>query len=141
VSRAEIETLRAGYEAFNRGEIDSLFNTADPDIEFIPADRAANAGVVRGREAIQQFFEDLFEPFEQVDVEPQKFFESDDRIAVILQARFRPRGSSAIVENRIGHVWTFRDGKALRLEIYPEREKALEAIGMSESEARDAARS
>jgi uncharacterized protein len=141
MSQTDIETLRAGYEAFNRGETEALFEAADPDIEFVPADRAANAGVVRGSEAIRQFFEDLFEPFERVDVEPQKFFESDDRIAVILQARFRPRGSSALVENRIGHVWTFRDGRALRLEIYPEREKALEAIGMSESEARAAARS
>jgi ketosteroid isomerase-like protein len=136
VPQAEIETLRAGYEAFNRGEIDSLLDAADPDIEFQPADRAVNAGVVRGKVAIQQFFEDLFEPFEQVDVQPQKFFESEDRIAVILQAHFRPRGSNAVVENRIGHVWTFRDGKALRLEIYPEREKALEAIGMSPQEAR-----
>jgi ketosteroid isomerase-like protein len=136
VSKDDIETLRGGYEAFNRGETESLFEAADPDIEFVPADRAANAGIVRGSEAIGQFFEDLFEPFEEVDVQPQKFFESDDRIAVILRARFRPRGSSAVVENRIGHVWTFRDGKALRLEIYPEREKALEAIGMSAAEAR-----
>jgi hypothetical protein len=41
-----------------------------------------------------------------------------------------------VIENRIGHVWTFSDGKALRLEIYPEREKALERIGMSAAEAR-----
>jgi ketosteroid isomerase-like protein len=136
VSQADIETLRAGYEAFNRGERDSLFGAADPDIEFKPADRAAIAGVVRGSEAIVQFFDDLFEPFEQVDVEPQRFFEGRDRIAVILRARFHPRGSSAVVENRIGHVWTFRDGKALRLEVYPEREQALEAIGMSPEEAR-----
>jgi ketosteroid isomerase-like protein len=136
VAHTDIETLRAGYEAFNRGEVDSLFDAADPDIEFKPADRAANAGIVRGGEAIKQFFDDLFEPFEQVDVEPQKFFESGDRIAVILRARFRPRGSSGVVENRIGHVWTFRDGKAVRLEIFPEREKALEALGMSEAEAR-----
>jgi ketosteroid isomerase-like protein len=136
VSQTEIETLRAGYEAFNRGEVDSLFDAAHPDMEFIPADRAANAGTVRGSEAIRRFFDDLFEPFEKVEVEPQKFFESDDRIAVILRARFRPRGSDAVIENRIGHVWTFSDGKALRLEIYPEREKALERIGMSAAEAR-----
>jgi ketosteroid isomerase-like protein len=136
VSQADIETLRAGYEAFNRGERDSLFAAADPEIEFQPADRAANAEAVRGRQAIVRFWADLFEAFEQVEVEPRKFFASGDRIAVILEARFRPQGSSGVVENRIGHVWTFRDGKAIRFEVFPEREKALEAIGMSPEEAR-----
>jgi hypothetical protein len=36
------------------------------------------------------------------------------------------------VENRIGHLWTMRDGTAVRLQIFPEREKALEALGRSE---------
>jgi hypothetical protein len=36
------------------------------------------------------------------------------------------------VEIRAGHVWTMRDGKAARLEIFPEREKALESIGLLE---------
>jgi ketosteroid isomerase-like protein len=139
VAQADIETLRAGYEAFNRGERDSLFNAADPDIEFKPADRSVDAGVIRGGEAIRQFFEELFAPFEEVVVEPKKFFEADDRIAVILEARFRPHGSTALVENRIGHLWTARDGKFIRFEVFPEREKALEAIGMSASEARAAA--
>ena len=136
MSQADIETLRAGYEAFNRGDWDSFIGLAHPDVEFQPADRAANAGVVRGSEAIRQFFEELFTPFEEVVVEPQKFFEEGDRIAVILEARFRPHGSSATVENRIGHLWTTRDGMFVRLEVVPEREKALEAIGMSAQEAR-----
>jgi ketosteroid isomerase-like protein len=136
VAHADIETLRAGYEAFNRGDWDSFMGFAHPDIEFQPADRAANAGVVRGSEAIKQFFKELFTPFEEVVVEPQKFFEEGDRIAVILQARFRPHGSSAMVENRIGHLWTIRDDMFVRFQVFPEREKALEAIGMSEQEAR-----
>lgn len=136
MSQADIETLRSGYEAFNRGDWDAYLGRADPDIEFKPADRSVETGVIRGSEAIRQFFEELFAPFEEVVVEPQKFFEHDDRIAVILQARFRPHGSTAMVENKIGHLWTTRDGKFVRLEVFPEREKALEAIGMSEQEAR-----
>jgi ketosteroid isomerase-like protein len=44
-------------------------------------------------------------------------------------------GGSAVVEIRAGHLWTMRDGKAARLEIFPEREKALEAAGVSEQGA------
>jgi ketosteroid isomerase-like protein len=93
-------------------------------------------GTYRGFDEIRRFFDDLFEPFEEITVEPQKFFDRGDRIAVLLKVRSRPRGSSAAIENRIGHLWTMRDGKAVRLEIFPEREKALEAIGLSQQEAR-----
>jgi len=65
-----------------------------------------------------------------VVAEPQEFFERGDQIAVFVLVRSRPRGSSAVVENRIGHVWTMRDGKVARFQIFPEQEKALEAIGL-----------
>jgi hypothetical protein len=45
--------------------------------------------------------------------------------------RSRPAGSRAEVEIRAAHVWTMRDGRATRLEIFPRREKALEAAGLS----------
>jgi ketosteroid isomerase-like protein len=136
VSEADIETLRGGYAAFGQGEWQSLFNAADPDFELETASRSPNAGTYRGLEEARRFFEDLFTPFEEIVPEPQKFFDRGERIAVVLKVTIRPKGSTATLENRIGHLWTFRDGKAIRLEIFPEREKALEAIGMSASEAR-----
>jgi ketosteroid isomerase-like protein len=130
MSRTDIETLRLGYEAFSRGDWEAAFRTAHPDLEFKTADRVTNPGTYRGLEEIKRFFEDLFEPFEEVVAEPQEFFERGDLIVVFVLVRSRPMGSSAVVENRIGHLWTMRDGKVVRFEIFPEREKALEAAGL-----------
>jgi hypothetical protein len=130
MSQADIEMLRTGYEAFNRGDWDAALGAAHPDMELKTADRVINPGTYRGSETVRQFFEDLFEPFEEVVAEPQEFFERGDQIAVFVLVRSRPRGSSAVVENRIGHVWTLRDGKVAHFQIFPEREKALEAIGL-----------
>jgi ketosteroid isomerase-like protein len=135
VSQADIKTLRDGYEAFNRGDWDAVLASARPDVELRTADRVTNPGTYRGAETLRRFFEDLFEPFDQVSVEPKRFFDRGERIAVLVLVRLRPLGSSAVVENRIGHLWTMRDGRAARLEIFPEREKVLEAIGMSEQKA------
>lgn len=63
-------------------------------------------------------------------VQPEEFFERGDQIAVYLRVRLRPTGSSAMLENRIAHLWTIRDGQAARLEIFPRREDALEALGL-----------
>jgi hypothetical protein len=51
---------------------------------------------------------------------------------VFFLQRSRPKGSSAMVEVRAGHLWTMRDGMAVSCEIFPQREKALEAAGPRE---------
>jgi ketosteroid isomerase-like protein len=132
MSQADIETLRIGYEAVSRGDWDAPTRFAHPEFELRTADRAPNPGTYRGPEEVRRFFEDLFEPFEKVVVEPEEFFERADQIVVFVLTRFRPTGSSAVIENRIGHLWTMREGKAVRLEIFPRREDALEAAGLSE---------
>jgi ketosteroid isomerase-like protein len=132
VSQADIETLRVGYEAVSRGDWDAATRFAHPEFELRTADRVPNPGTYRGPEEVRRFFEDLFAPFEEVGIEPEEFFERADQIVAFVLTRFRPTGSSAVVENRIGHLWTMREGKAMRLEIFPRREDALEAAGLPE---------
>lgn len=132
MSQADIETLRFGYEAVSRGDWDAPTRFAHPEFELQTADRVVNPGTYRGTGEVRRFFEDLFEPFEEVVVEPEEFFERGDQIAVFVLTRLRPTGSSAVVENRIGHLWTMREGKATRLQVFPRREDALEAAGLSQ---------
>jgi ketosteroid isomerase-like protein len=127
--------LRLGYDAANRADWAGVFNDVDPNFELKAPDRMMAAGTYRGSAAVRQFFEDLMEPFEDVQVQPEKFFDSGDRIVVFISLRARPAGSNAVMEIRIGHLWTMRDGKMLQLEIFPERQKALEAVAMSEQDA------
>jgi ketosteroid isomerase-like protein len=127
MSRADIETLRAEYEAFSRRDWDAAFSEAHPDFELRPPESGPEAATVRGPDAARRAFADFFEPYDEVAVAPQQFFERGDRIVVFFLQRSRPRGSSATVEIQAGHLWTMRDGKAAGLQIFPEREKALEA--------------
>ena len=132
MSQADIETLRAGYEAISRGDWDAAFRDLHPDFEMKAADRMASPGTYRGSEEIRRFFEDLLEAFEDVVVEPEEFFERSNQIVVFVLLRSQPKGSNTAMEIRIGHLWTMRDGKPAQLELFPEREKALEAAGLKE---------
>ena len=133
MSQADIEMLRSEYQAMSRKDWADLFRAAHPRFELKTPDRnLALSGVFSGAERGRRVFEDFFEPFDAVTVEPEAFFEGDGQIVVFFLQRSKPKGSNAFVEARAAHIWTIRDGKATRLEIFPQREKALEAAGLSE---------
>jgi ketosteroid isomerase-like protein len=132
MSQADIETLRGVYEAIGRGDWDAALRDAHPDLEYKVPDRDPRAGTYRGREEVRRVLEDQLEAFEAVVPEPEEFFLRGDQIVVFLRVRSQPRGSSATIEIRVGHLWTMRDGKAARFELFPAREDALEAAGLSD---------
>jgi ketosteroid isomerase-like protein len=129
----EIERrLRAEYAAISRRDWDSVFRDAHGDFEFRTPGRGLGPVALRGPERARRAMEDFFSPYEEVLVEPERFFDAGDRIVVYFLQRCRPKGSSAAVEIRAGHVWTMRDGRAAALEIFPEREQAATAAGLEQ---------
>ena len=135
MSREDLEALRAEYEALSRKDWDAVLSTADRAFELKVPGGGLNVETILGPEKARRAFADFFSPFEDVSVEPEAFFEGNNRIVVFFLQRARPSGSTAFVERRAAHLWTMRDGKATQLEIFPERVKALEAAGLSELDA------
>ena len=130
MSQQDLETIRAAYQGMHRGD---FLRTVQPDFELkTPAGGPEGGTTFRGPDEAREAFESFYAPYEDVVIEPQEFFERGDQMVVFFLMRSRPRGSSAVVEVRAGHLWTMREGKAARLEIFPERAKALDAAGRSE---------
>jgi ketosteroid isomerase-like protein len=135
MSQENVEVVRSIYESVNRDDWEAAFRDQHPGVELTtpPGPLAGpNAATYRGRAEIQGFWEEMQTPFEALSVEPEEFFEHSDQIAVVVRARMRPKGSSAEIENRTGHLWTLRDGKAVSMQIFPKPHEALEAAGLSE---------
>ena len=135
MSYEDVEALRAEYAAMSRKDWNAVLSTADRDFELKTPGGGLDAGMVRGVKRARRAFEDFFRPYEEVSVEPETFFEGNGQIVVFFLQRARPVGSTALVERRAAHLWTMCDGKATRIEIFPQREKALEAVGLSEQDA------
>jgi ketosteroid isomerase-like protein len=126
-----VELVRSIYESFNRRDWDAAFRAADPDFEF-SIERGPNAGVHRGREVVKGVLEDQASAFDLWVVEPEEFFERDDLVVAFVRFRLRPKGSNAEFEIRIGNLWTIRDGNAVSVRGFPQREEALKAAGLQE---------
>jgi ketosteroid isomerase-like protein len=131
MSQEKVELVRAMYEAARRRDWDRVFRDQDLNVELTTPERGFNTGTYRGRAEIQKYWLELFSAFEAVSVEPEKLVEIDDQVVAVVRTRMRPKGSAAELETRNGHLWTFRESKAVSIRIFPDPEKALEAVGLS----------
>jgi ketosteroid isomerase-like protein len=131
MSEENVEIVRSIYEAANQRDWDAAFRDQHPDIE-LTTPPGPNAGTYRGREECQGFWEEMLSAFEATSAEPEELVESGDQVVAVVRSRLRPKGTTAEIELRNGHLWNFRDGKAVSMRIFPAPEDALEAAGLSE---------
>ena len=75
----------------------------------------------------------VYEAFEDYRPEVEDLLVAGEKVVTLAIEHGRGRASGARVESRrTAHVWTMRANKAIRLDLYLDRAKALEAAGLSE---------
>jgi ketosteroid isomerase-like protein len=135
MSREDVEIVRRIYEAW-LGNDPAGLAALDPEFELHPDPEAYWVGVdrtYRGAEGIAGYMRLLDEAFEDYHPEIEDLLDAGDMVVTLAIERGRGRGSGVEVqERRTAHVWTMLDGKAIRLDLYLDRAKALEAVGLSE---------
>ena len=134
MSEENVEMVRIAIDAWNRGDWDAVFKNAAPDIEMTtpPEEPGITAGTYRGRDEIQGFWEGMLAAFEATSAEPEQLLERGDQVVAVIRGRLRPKGSSAEIELRNSHLWTFREGKVISLQLFRKPGEALEAAGLEE---------
>jgi ketosteroid isomerase-like protein len=123
-----VEVLRKAYEAFSEGRfpLDHL----DPDVVWDESRRQVDPAVHHGHEGARRVFESRLEVFDDLRVEAEQFFDLGDRVLVFSRVRGRGKGSGVGVDARVASLYSFRGGKAVRVEYFGDREEALRAAGI-----------
>jgi ketosteroid isomerase-like protein len=130
MSRDPVEILQRGYELMWReGDFERAAAGLGEDFEWIVPD-TPEGGVRRGPEGTKEFFREWLEPWEDHRIEWEIRRAPDDRVVVLCVMHARGRGSGAEVEMHLGQVWTFRDGRAVRMVAYYDHGEALAAAGL-----------
>jgi ketosteroid isomerase-like protein len=143
VSQENVEIMRRIYEAFDLSqpgsvELDApsdarVTDLIDPEIEWRgPREFPDLAEPVYGLQGMASYRAKIAEAIEDYRMVPEEFIDAgDDRVLVFSREGGRGRGSGAEVETHpTAHLWTLRDGKAIRMQSYWERSDALEAAGL-----------
>jgi uncharacterized protein len=125
VAKEHLDIARRGIEAYNRGDLDAIFELVADDVEFVVPDTMANSGRYVGREGFQAMMGQWEEAWDEFRVKIEEVIEAGDAVVVSVAQFGRGRGSG--IETRMGaaHLMRFRDGLLTRWRLCETREEAL----------------
>jgi ketosteroid isomerase-like protein len=132
MSQENVEIVRRSVAAFNEGGIEAVAQFAHPEIEFQepptqPAPRAA-----RGVEETRETFTSFDEAWEEHQSEIKEIRElPGEEVLLSTVEHFRGRDGMELAA-ACWTVYTFREGKIIKLRPFWDRAQAFEAAGVSE---------
>ncbi len=120
----EIATVRAWHDALNGGDHDALTALMHDDIEF-----AGPRGSGRGIALVLEWAKRS-----GIQLEPRRWSQQEDVVAVAQQARWRDPETGAPGEpHAIASVFTLRDGRIARVARYDTLTAALSETGIDDA--------
>ena len=129
MSQENVEIVRRIYNAIERtGEpewslLDEAIETHDHD--------APDLGIHRGHDGWRKWWGDWASAWEQWSTRFEEIIDGGDRVVVVF--RMAARGRSGLeVHRQDAMVFTVQDGRAVRVDYYNDRQRALAVLGVSE---------
>jgi ketosteroid isomerase-like protein len=88
--------------------------------------------VYEGIAGAESFLSDWRAAWDDWDVESEAVHDAGDRVVVLLRQRGRSKTAGMPVDMSFAMVWTLRDGRQTRMEMYSDPADALKAVGLEE---------
>jgi ketosteroid isomerase-like protein len=133
MSQENVEIARAAFERF----VTSREFVADRVTDDFAWDMSHYHGwpeqqVYEGAAGARTFLTEWVDAWEDWVLEVEALHDAGDRVVAFLVQRGTSKARGMPVEMSFAQVFTFRDGKQARVEVYSERDEALRAVGLSE---------
>jgi ketosteroid isomerase-like protein len=133
MSQENVEIVRRAIDAFNRRDIDAIYECVNSDLEWFPAMPVTFAGgAFRGREGIESYVREVSDAWEEYRVLGEDIRDLNDRVLALSRVEALGAGSGAQVDSEMGQVYDFREGRISRIQTYLDHGEALKAAESGE---------
>jgi len=125
-----MQIVRDGFAAFNRGDLEALVKLVAPDFELISPDELPNGGRFVGPDGYLTWVTTWMEAWDEFKVEIVAIEAVDDR-NVVVDVRQRGRGEGSGIEIDMPAVYLCEVGanrKVRRFQLHLSRDAALDAV-------------
>ena len=130
MSQENVEIARQAFEHFVRTGAQQ-WEAIDPEVQVYDHD-IPDAGTYRGHEGYLSWLANWGEAWEDFSMRAERWIDAGDKVVFIFQLTARGKGSGVQIKRRDAMVFTFRDGKWVRVDYYNNEPQALEAVGLEE---------
>jgi ketosteroid isomerase-like protein len=135
VAQENVEIVRRVMNAFNERDITTFLADMAPTVQFFAPETAAAAGrksLYRGHDGVRQFFRDVENVWDSLQVRAQDFRLTDDCVVAIGRATGERSGEK--LDEPVTWAWRLQDGKVLWGRAYEKLEDALQDVGAPRTE-------
>jgi ketosteroid isomerase-like protein len=108
------------YAAINARDRQAIEAVTDSDIVV-----GTTVEAYRGPQALLDWLDEGDDAFDDFTVEVLEVEELGGHVVASMRQRGRGKASGAEVDDRLTHVWTLRDGRAIALRSFADHEEAL----------------
>ena len=128
-----IELVRQVNAAFSSGEIDDILAMLHPEFETIVGpELSAEPDAYKGHDGVRRYFDSFRDAMDQIRFDPFRLREAGTSVVAAVRLSARGRFTGIPVEQRLGQVWTIRDGKVIGVRSFLTYDEALRAAGLRE---------
>jgi uncharacterized protein len=130
MSQPNIDLIKTIYSLFNERKYDDILPNFAGEMTWIAADSSplADESPYNGPEIIRErVFGRIEAGFEKLNVRIDEIFGADDRVVVLgyYSANLR---SGPTFDAQLAHIWTVRDGWAVKFQQYVDTYKIVESL-------------
>jgi ketosteroid isomerase-like protein len=132
MSPRNVEVIARGYTAWNRRDLPGTLEVISADLEFWPLPGFLDLEeVYRGKDGWKRFFETWWEAWTALDLTIDRMEDLDDQVLALVTFNGVGRSSGVEVKLSVAHLWSMRDGLAVRVDVLLPG-TALKAAGLAE---------
>jgi ketosteroid isomerase-like protein len=125
--------VRAGFEAFARGDIESVLRLCDEDILVMqPVEMPGAAPLLRGHAGVLENIAEWPEQWDDYRIEILRAVDIEEHVVVTVHQTGRGKSTGIPVETEATMVFAIRQGKIAEWRIFLQEDEALEAVGLRE---------
>ncbi|HEV2980455.1 MAG TPA: nuclear transport factor 2 family protein [Solirubrobacteraceae bacterium] len=132
MSEHNVALVQELYDGWARGDFRAGAELLAPDFEWLQLAGPVEPGSHRGPQAVDALRR-IFEMWADFSVRAEEFIDAGEKVVVVARTRGTARDSGTGLDQVFAYVWTVRDGRLARNEVFVSREVALRAAGLADA--------
>ena len=132
MSQENVDIVLSGYARFaEEGDLADDLATSDFVWDMSNFHGWPEQQTYEGVAGARTFLREWTAAWDDWELEIDAVHDAGDQVVVLLRQHGRSKSAGMPVEMSFAQVWTLRDGKQSRMDMYSDRAEALEATGLS----------